>query len=66
MNGQMANPVVQQQPKTQVLAPENGITPSLWNQLSPEHRKQLAQQLAKMIQQIRQVPRQEKSCDERV
>ncbi|HVN56508.1 MAG TPA: hypothetical protein VMT46_19430 [Anaerolineaceae bacterium] len=51
---------------TQGLVQENLTIPLLWSQLTPESRRQLAQQLAQMIQKIREMSGQEKGRDERV
>lgn len=39
--------------------------PLLWNHLTPQARRQLAQQMARMIRQMRETASQEKSRDER-
>ena len=66
MDGQAANLEVPYPRETQVLAQKSSVTPPLWDQLSLESRKQLAQQLAKMIQQTLQAPMRDMSNDERV
>jgi hypothetical protein len=66
MNRQAANSEVLNPQVTPVQVQKSKAIPPLWDQLSLQYRKQLAQQLAKMIQQYRQAPNREKSSDERI
>jgi uncharacterized metal-binding protein YceD (DUF177 family) len=49
------------EPREQAEIPEM----RLWNQLTPEHRRQLAQRWAELIQRIRRNTQMEKGSDEK-
>jgi hypothetical protein len=62
----MTDPVLQKQPAhSQTGAQGEENLPRIWNQLTPQVRRQLAQQLARMIQRLRDTAGQEQHRDER-
>lgn len=61
----MAIPIILPAPVSEPREQVEILEMRLWDQLSPENRRQLAQRWAELIQRIRRNPPMEKSSDEK-